>query len=102
MYPAIEITLHLDRVCAAQRPNPVALRSAFRGLHLRHQPAPLDAARKASAADRRALVAGHTVRDVESGLNAGAAGAVAAVTLAAAGPTHVLAGVADVPALIIR
>lgn len=56
---------------------------------------------------RRVLVAGDTVRDVESGQNAGAAlviavrtGEVPAETLAAAGPTHVLGGVTDVPDLL--
>jgi phosphonatase-like hydrolase len=56
---------------------------------------------------RRVLVAGDTVRDVEAGRNAGAAyvvavrtGEVPAETLAAAGPTHVLAGVADIPQLL--
>jgi phosphonatase-like hydrolase len=56
---------------------------------------------------RRVLVAGDTVRDVESGLNAGAAvvvavrtGHVPEPTLAAAGPTHVLDGVARIPALL--
>jgi phosphoglycolate phosphatase-like HAD superfamily hydrolase len=56
---------------------------------------------------RRVLVAGDTVRDVESGQNAGAAvviavrtGEVPAETLAAAGPTHVLGGVTDIPGLL--
>jgi phosphoglycolate phosphatase-like HAD superfamily hydrolase len=53
---------------------------------------------------RTVLTAGDTVRDVEAGRNAGAAivvavrtGHVAEATLAAAGPTHVLDGVADLP-----
>jgi phosphonatase-like hydrolase len=57
---------------------------------------------------RRVLVAGDTVRDVEAGLNAGAAvvvavttGEVRAETLSAAGPTHVLSGVVDIPDLIL-
>ncbi|GAB1641355.1 phosphonatase-like hydrolase [Krasilnikovia sp. MM14-A1259] len=56
---------------------------------------------------RRVLVAGDTVRDVQAGRNAGAAlvvavrtGEVPAQTLAAAGPTHLLDGVADVPRLL--
>jgi phosphonatase-like hydrolase len=55
---------------------------------------------------RQVLTAGDTVRDVEAGRNAGAAlviavetGEVKASTLAAAGPTHVLSGVVDIPAL---
>jgi phosphonatase-like hydrolase len=55
---------------------------------------------------RRVLVAGDTVRDVESGLNAGAGmvvavqtGEVKADTLAAARPTHLLGGVVDIPSL---
>jgi hypothetical protein len=40
MYPAIEITLHLDRICAGQRQRPPALEAAFRAFHVRHQPAP--------------------------------------------------------------
>lgn len=57
---------------------------------------------------RRVLVAGDTVRDVESGQNAGAAmviavrtGEVSAPALAASGPTHLLDGVADIPGLLI-
>jgi phosphonatase-like hydrolase len=56
---------------------------------------------------RRVLVAGDTVRDVESGLNAGAAvvvavrtGHVPEATLASAGPTHVLDGIAGIPSLL--
>jgi hypothetical protein len=30
MYPATEIDLHLDRICAAQRQGPAALEAAFR------------------------------------------------------------------------
>jgi hypothetical protein len=30
MYPAIEINLHLDRICAAQRQSSAALEAAFR------------------------------------------------------------------------
>jgi hypothetical protein len=30
MYPAIEINLHLDRICAAQRQSLIALEAAFR------------------------------------------------------------------------
>jgi hypothetical protein len=44
MHPAIEINLHVDDVCAAQRWNPTALESASRELHEGHQPAPFDAA----------------------------------------------------------
>jgi|tagenome__1003787_1003787.scaffolds.fasta_scaffold19389363_1 hypothetical protein len=33
MYPAIEITLHLDGVCAAQRRSRTSLESASRDLH---------------------------------------------------------------------
>jgi hypothetical protein len=40
MYPAIEIDLHLDRISAAQRPNPAALEGALPTLDVRHQPAP--------------------------------------------------------------
>jgi hypothetical protein len=40
MYPAIEIALHLDRICAAQRQRPSALDAAFLALDIRHQPAP--------------------------------------------------------------
>jgi hypothetical protein len=40
MYPAIEIDLHLDRMCAAQPPNPAAPEGALRTLNVRHQPAP--------------------------------------------------------------
>ena len=32
MYPAIEIDLHLDRICAAQLPSPVAAEAAFQAL----------------------------------------------------------------------
>ncbi|NMO49721.1 phosphonatase-like hydrolase [Actinoplanes sp. TBRC 11911] len=56
---------------------------------------------------RRVLVAGDTVRDVESGRNAGAAVVVAVrtghvpdTTLGAAGPTHLLDGVAGIPGLL--
>jgi hypothetical protein len=41
MYPAIEITLHLAGVCAAQRQSPAAFEAAFRAFNVRHQPAPL-------------------------------------------------------------
>ena len=40
MYPAIEIDLHLDRTCPAQRQSPAALEAALRALNVRHQPAP--------------------------------------------------------------
>jgi len=30
LYPAIEIDLHLDRICAGQRQSPAALEAAFR------------------------------------------------------------------------
>ena len=40
MYPAIEIDLHLDRICAAQRESSAAREAAFRALDVRHQPAP--------------------------------------------------------------
>src|SRR4051794_10310741 len=40
MYPAIEIDLHLDRICAAQRQSPAALDATFQALKVRHQPAP--------------------------------------------------------------
>jgi hypothetical protein len=36
MYPAIEIDLHLDRICAAQPPNPAAPEGALRTLNVRH------------------------------------------------------------------
>jgi phosphonatase-like hydrolase len=56
---------------------------------------------------RRVLVAGDTVRDIQAGQNAGAeivvavtTGEVPAATLAAANPTHVLDGVAQIPDLI--
>jgi phosphonatase-like hydrolase len=56
---------------------------------------------------RRVFVAGDTVRDVQAGRNAGAAevvavltGEVSAHTLAAAGPTHVLPGVTEIPSLL--
>ena len=56
---------------------------------------------------RRVLVAGDTVRDVQAAQNAGAAivvavttGEVPAATLAAAAPTHVLGGVAEIPDLL--
>ena len=45
MYPALEITLRLDRIRAAQRPVPAAVEAAFQSLHVRHQPAPFGAAR---------------------------------------------------------
>jgi hypothetical protein len=32
MYPAIEIDLHLDRICAAQRQSSAALEAAFQAL----------------------------------------------------------------------
>jgi len=41
MYPATEIDLHLDRICAAQLPSPAAPGGAFRSPNVRHQPAPL-------------------------------------------------------------
>ena len=53
MYPALEITLRLDRIRAAQRPVPAAVGAAFRTLHVRHQPAPFDAARQDLRASRR-------------------------------------------------
>jgi len=40
LYPAIEITLRLDRVCAAQPSSHAALGYAFRSLYPGHQPAP--------------------------------------------------------------
>ena len=40
MYPAVEIDLHLDHVCAAQRGGPAALEAAFRTLAVWYQPAP--------------------------------------------------------------
>ena len=40
MYPAIEITLPLDRVCAVQPSRRTALGYAFRSLYPGHQPAP--------------------------------------------------------------
>ena len=53
---------------------------------------------------RRVLVAGDTSRDVQAGRNAGGAfviavrtGEVTTENLAAAGPTHVLDSVADIP-----
>ena len=56
---------------------------------------------------RRVLAAGDTVRDVESGRNAGAAivlavtsGEVPAKTLAAAGPTQVIDSVLGIPAVL--
>jgi hypothetical protein len=42
MYPAIETTLRLNGVCAAQPSRHAALGYAFRSLHLGHQPAPRD------------------------------------------------------------
>jgi hypothetical protein len=45
MYPAREIALRLDRIRAAQRPVPATVGAAFQTLHVRHQPAPFDAAR---------------------------------------------------------
>jgi hypothetical protein len=46
MYPAIEITLRLDCIRAAQRPVPAAVGATFRTLHVRHQSAPFDADRQ--------------------------------------------------------
>jgi len=43
MYPAIEINLHLDRICAAQQPSPDRHRGGVSDPNLRHQPAPFDA-----------------------------------------------------------
>jgi hypothetical protein len=40
MYPAIEIDLHLVRICAAHRVRPAAPEGAFRAPNVRHQPAP--------------------------------------------------------------
>jgi hypothetical protein len=40
LYPAIEIDLHLARICAAQRQSPAPPEGAFRPLNVRHQPAP--------------------------------------------------------------
>jgi hypothetical protein len=40
MYPAIEIHLRLDRICAAQRRSAAALETAFRARNVRYQPAP--------------------------------------------------------------
>jgi hypothetical protein len=40
MYPAIEIDLHFDRICAAQGLSSAALETAFRAVSIRHQPAP--------------------------------------------------------------
>jgi hypothetical protein len=40
MHPAIEIDLHLDHICAAQRQTPVIRRATFRAPNIRHQPAP--------------------------------------------------------------
>ena len=48
MYPAVEITLRLDHVYAAERPSPTALGSAFRDLHVGTNLLPLQAARKTS------------------------------------------------------
>jgi hypothetical protein len=43
MYPAVEITLPLDHVCAAQRSSRAASGYAFRNLDRGHEPAPLTA-----------------------------------------------------------
>lgn len=58
---------------------------------------------------RRVLTVGDTVRDIEAGLNAGAAivlgvttGEVSADTLSAAGPTQVLRDVGEIPELLAR
>lgn len=58
---------------------------------------------------RRVLTVGDTVRDIEAGLNAGAAivlgvttGEVSADTLRAAGPTQVLRDVGEIPELLAR
>jgi hypothetical protein len=55
MYPAVEITLRLDHVHAAERPSPTALGSAFRDLHVGTNLLPLQAARKTSPGCRRSL-----------------------------------------------
>jgi hypothetical protein len=34
MYPAVEIDLHLDRICAVQRHRPAAREAAFRALNV--------------------------------------------------------------------
>jgi len=58
VYPATEIDLHLDHICAAQRPNPTALGGTFQALDVRHQPAPSTNANLAMRASRGLVVAG--------------------------------------------
>jgi hypothetical protein len=41
MHPAIEIDLHVDGICAAQRQTPIALGAAFRALDVRSNLLPL-------------------------------------------------------------
>jgi|tagenome__1003787_1003787.scaffolds.fasta_scaffold20964265_1 hypothetical protein len=53
MHPAIEITLHLDEVCAAQLGSVAALESASRGLHGGTNRLPFDAARQDRGAFER-------------------------------------------------
>jgi hypothetical protein len=45
MYPAIEIDLHLDRICAAQRQCPAALEAALRALTYGTNLLPIDTSR---------------------------------------------------------
>ena len=40
LYPAVEINLHLDRVCPAQPSSRAAFEYALRSLHRRYEPAP--------------------------------------------------------------
>lgn len=91
-------TRELDAVvCAADvgagRPDPAMIRRAME--------------LTGTADPSRVLVAGDTVLDVRAGRNAGAGWVLGVLTgaqnrgdLTAAGPTHVLDGVADVPALL--
>jgi hypothetical protein len=54
MYPALEITLHLNGICAAQRRSPAAFEAAFRASTYGTNLLPFDASWAKFAAAKRA------------------------------------------------